>query len=142
MQKNKLKQIATILALLVGLALVAGCRNEQDLTEAKSVAAKVHAHLLSREFAAIYEESAPGFKLSGSEQDFVSQMKRLDEALGPLKSTNEMAYKTGLDSTTGRTYALLYKLEYEHGKAFENPVMVRSNNGQMLLSKLEIQRSE
>jgi hypothetical protein len=77
-----------------------GCRNEQDLTEAKSVAAKVHAHLLSREFAAIYEESAPAFKLSGSQMDFVSQMKRLDEALGPLKSTNEMAYKTGLDSTT------------------------------------------
>jgi hypothetical protein len=140
--QNKLKQITTMLALLVGLALVDGCRNEQDLTEAKSVAAKVHAHLLSREFAAIYEESAPGFKLSGSEQDFVSQMKRLDEALGPLKSTNEMAYKINLDSTTGRTYALLYKLEYEHGKAFENLVMVRSNNGQMLLSKLEIQPAE
>ena len=140
--QNKLKQITITLALLVGLALVGGCRNEQDLTEAKSVAAKVHAHLLSREFAAIYEESAPGFKLSGTEQDFVSRMKGLDEALGPLKSTNEMAYKINLDSTTGRTYALLYQLEYEHGKAFENLGMVRSDNGQMLLSKLEIQPAE
>src|SRR6266566_6906714 len=99
--QNKFKQTTTMLALLVGLALVGACRNERDLTEAKSVAAKVHAHLLSREFAAIYQESAPGFKLSGSESDFVSQMRRLDEALGPLKSTNEMAYKINLDSTTG-----------------------------------------
>lgn len=137
-----LKRLTALLAILGSAAVFVGCAGEQDRAQANTVAARVHAHLRAAEFAEIYNESAPRFKTVGSESEFVSRMKTFHEGLGLLKNANVIAYETGLDSTIGRTHVLIFKLEYEHGKASERLTLVRSATGEMQLWKMDIEPVE
>ena len=138
-KRTNLKWVTLLLAFLACAGVLAGCAGEQDRVEAKTVADRVHAHLRSAEFGTIYDESAPRFKTVGSQSEFVSRMKAVQERLGSLKSVNEIAYETGLNSTIGRTHTLLFMLEYEHGKAREHLTLVRSATGEMQLWKMDLE---
>jgi hypothetical protein len=128
----------TILAFLVSVTFTA-CTSAEDRAEAKVVADKIHAHLISSEFAAIYDESAPRFKTVGSKHEFVSQMTSFHERVGLLNRITEIAYESQVDSSIGKTHVLLFKLEYEHGTATERLTIVRSPAGDMQLWKLDLQ---
>jgi hypothetical protein len=135
-------QVSALLAILGIVILFVGCSVERDREEARAVAARVHAEMQSRDFAAIYNESAPRFKSVGNESEFVARMNGFQEGLGLLKSVNEIAYTTGLDSRVGRTHVLVFDLQYEHGRAREHLMLVRSASDKMVLWKLDIQPLE
>ena len=97
------------------LVLNFGCLSDSDLKDAKAVVAKVHSQMKSRDYAAIYRESAPRFKSVGSESQFVSTMQEISQVTGELKKADSVSFKAGVDSSIGKTYTLLYELEFEGG---------------------------
>jgi hypothetical protein len=87
------------------------------------------------DYAGMYRESAAGFKTM-SEPEFINFMTDLQKKLGALKSIQQKAYQTGVESSVGRTYSLIFDVEYELGRVRETLVMVRGDNGQMQLWRL------
>lgn len=65
-------------ALLVILSLLGGCGVQRDREDARAVAARVHSQMLNRNFAAIYAQSASGFKTI-DESEFVTRMNELQD---------------------------------------------------------------
>jgi hypothetical protein len=91
----------------------------------------------SGDLAAIYRESSPGFKAATSETQLVSIIQEINQENGSLKKAEEVAYQTGVDSRIGRTYVLLFKLEYERREIKERMTLTRSDGGQMQVWKIE-----
>jgi hypothetical protein len=132
--------LVTALAILaVGFLFPAGCSITKDREDAREVAARVHRQMLAGDFAAIYKESAPPFKNVGSESEFVSGLKEFQEQVGPLKTQKEVVYQTGIDSKIGRTHLMVFDLEFDHGRARESLMLVRSAGGKMELWRLDVQ---
>jgi hypothetical protein len=138
MDRRQVNQANLVIAIFGTVALVA-CSFERDRGEAVTVAARVHAEMRAGDFAALYKESAPRFKTVGSESEFVTWMKELQQEFGLLKNANEITYQTGLDSRIGRTHVLVFDLDYDRGRARESMTLVRSESGEMQLWKLAIQ---
>jgi hypothetical protein len=133
------KKTTFLVVLLIGAYALVGCFDQQDRSKALTVADRVHAHLRSAEFAAIYDEAAPRFKTVGSQSEFVSRMREFHEQLGTLKNVSEISYEVGMDSTLGSTYTLLFVLEYERGKVSEHLILVRPSADEMKLWKMDLQ---
>jgi len=123
----------------IGLSFLFGCSIAIDQKDAEVVAARVHEAILSEDFAAIYNESAPQFRSVGSESEFVAGLNQLKKRLGRLKAQSEIAYQTNLDAKIGRTHVLTFDLEFELGRARESMMFVRSASGKMELWRIDIQ---
>jgi hypothetical protein len=63
----------------------------------------------------------------------------LMKRLGALQAENEVGYQTNLDDKLGRTHVLTFDLEFEHGRAHESMLFVRSGSGKMELLRIDIQ---
>ena len=126
-------------ALTIGFLSLVSCSITRDQEDARAVALRVHRQILAGDFTAIYNESAPRFKAVGSESEFVAGLKGFQEQLGLLRDQKEVAYQTGLDSKIGRTHVLVFDLEFDHGRARESLMLVRSASGKMELWRLDVQ---
>jgi hypothetical protein len=91
------------------------------------------------DYASIYKESAPRFKAVGTEAQFVSLMQDFRRQHGPLKTANEIAYQTGVESMAGRVHVLTFEIEFDVTRTREHITLTRSDSGAMLLWKLEIE---
>ena len=129
------------LAVVLSLSLLGGCAIQRDQEAARLVAARIHSQMHSRDFAAIYRESATGFK-TVDEADFVARMNEICDKLGRFNNLNEITYQTGLDSRVGRTHTLIFDLRGELRRARETLVLIRGENGDMLLWKFGIEPIE
>ena len=127
--------------VVLGLGLLNGCASPRDREAARHAAARIHSHIHSRNFAAIYDEAANGFK-TVDRADFVTGMSELQNKLGPVKDLKEMGYKTGLDSRVGRTHALVFDIQFEGERVRETLVFVRGDDDQMQLWKLGIEPAD
>jgi hypothetical protein len=131
-----------IIFIFLFIALSISCLSSHDLEDAKAIASKVHSQMQSSDYASIYRESAPRFKSVGSESQFVSKMQEVSQETGTLKKAEIISYEAGVDSNIGKTYTLLSELEFERGIYRERMILTRSENGQMQLWKLDIDRAE
>lgn len=128
----------TTLLLLLGLGLLNGCATSQDQEAAISAAVRIHSQIQKRNFAAIYDEAANGFK-TVDRAEFVAAMSELQNKLGPMKNLKEMAYQTGFDSRAGQTHALVFDVWYERERVRETLVFVRTGDDKMQLWKLGVE---
>jgi hypothetical protein len=125
--------------IIASLALLASCATSKERTTAEALALRVHEYMRAANFAAIYEESERRFKTVGTESEFVSSMRGLEEQLGSFKHAEAIGYEVKFDSRLGKMHQLYFALEYEHGRATENLIVVRSGSGKMELWALEIE---
>lgn len=130
-------QSTSLLVFLV-LGLLNGCTNSRDLEAARQAAARIHSQIQSRNYDEVYDESANGFK-TVNKDEFVADMRELQDKLGPVKNLKELAYQTGLDSRAGRTHALVFEVQCERERLRETLVFVRGENDKMQLWKLGIE---
>ncbi|HEV2913270.1 MAG TPA: hypothetical protein VGX92_08140 [Pyrinomonadaceae bacterium] len=128
-------QKAIILTLVL---LLPSCNIERDRVDAEKVAERVHSQIRAGDYSAIYRESSQRFKSVGSESEFVSRMEQFHRDNGSLKTASEISYKAGIDSNVGRTFVLIFNLDFEQGHATERMIFTRYN-GQVQLWKLEIE---
>src|SRR5262249_23931560 len=128
----------SIAVLLAAAVLLGACNVAQDQQDAKAVAARVHAQIQTSDYVGIYRASAPRFKTVGSAGKFETVMQQLRNDVGMLKIITELAYETGVDTNAGRVHTLTYELGFERQRMCERLIMVRADNGQMQLWKLDI----
>ena len=69
-------------AAFVLLSMLLSCNTQHDLEDARTAAAHIHSQLQVGDYAAIYRESAPGFKTVGSQEEFISGMQDFFEGTG------------------------------------------------------------
>ena len=127
----------SIPAVLLLIGIFGGCVNQRDLERANSAASHIHSQMGSGDYAGIYRESASGFKTL-SEPEFVTLMTNLQKELGALKNRQQRAYTTGVDSNAGKTYSLIFDVEYELGRVRETLVFARGDDGAMQMWRLGI----
>jgi len=137
-QPTRVGQAFALLVITIGALLLVGCAITRDKEDAQTVAAGIHQKIIAGDFAAIYHESAPPFKAVGSESEFVAGLKGLQQKFGQLKNEDQVAYQTSLDSSIGQTHLLVFDLEFDHGRARESLMFVRSAEGKMALWRLDI----
>jgi hypothetical protein len=127
-------------ALIGGLALVTalGCDFQTDLLDARALAERIHAQMRAGDYASIYKESAPRFKSVGTEAEFVAAMQGFHRQHGLPKSTIEIGYQTGVESSAGRVLVLTFEVGFDSARTREQMTFIRSDSGAMLLWKLEI----
>ena len=73
-----------------------------------------------------------------SEPEFVTLMTNMQKQFGALKNIQQRAYQTGVDSNAGKTYTLIFDVDYEIGHFRETLVFVRGDKGAMQLWRLGI----
>lgn len=137
LMKEYLRLKLIVLVVLGSLSLSGGCGFRRDKEDARLAAARIHSQMLSRNFAAIYDESATGFK-TVDQSEFVARMNELQDKLGRIKNRTEIAYQRGLDTRVGRTHALVFDLQCDVGHVRQTLVLVRTGSGGMQLWKLGI----
>lgn len=130
---------AILWILLASLGVLPSCGQSNERNKAEAVAVRVHQYMRVADFASIYQESEPRFKTVGTESEFVSSMRGIQEQLGSLKHAEVIGYEVKFDSRVGKMHELYFDLEYEHGRAAENLVVVRSGSGNMKLWALDIE---
>ena len=130
---------AILWILLAILSVLPSCVTSKERNKAEAVAVRVHEYMRVADFASIYQESEPRFKTVGTESEFVSSMRGIQEQLGSLKHAEVIGYEVKFDSRVGKMHELYFDLEYEHGRAAENLVVVRSGSGNMKLWALDIE---
>ena len=126
------------LLVFLSLGLSSGCANAGDREAARQAAARIHSQIHNRDFAAIYDESAEGFK-TVEKAEFVAGMTRLQDKLGAVKNFKEMVYQAGVDSRAGRTHALIFDVQCEGESVRETLIFVRGDDQRMQLWKLGIE---
>jgi hypothetical protein len=125
-----------VLLLLIILSVTfIGCKSTKSNSDAGSADARTAAiHILSQyeagEFSQIYKESAPVFKQTGPEANFVAQFQQTLKKTGKLKNQKESSYEARPDDT----YVLTYHMENDHFNSDIHLTLTRSKNGKMELA--------
>ncbi len=104
----------------------------QDKSDAQTAAARVLAQIIAGEYAAIYNESTPGFKKIGTEADFVTKFQQTRQKTGILINPKEGSFVTRPDNS----HILVYRLENEHFISDMRLTFERAQNGKMELAGL------
>jgi len=104
----------------------------QENDEARSAAAKVLAQFSAGDFAAIYNNSAPGFKQLGSESQFVAKFQQTRQKVGVLNNPMETSIQTRPD----KNIVLVFRLENDHYNSDIRLTFSRSKNGKIELAGL------
>lgn len=125
--------------ILASLTFLSACAAVDERNKAEALALRVHEQIRLADFAGIYQESETRFKTVGTEAEFVTFMRGVQEQLGALKHAEAIAYEVKVDSRIGKMHQLYFDLEYDHGHAKENLIIVRSGTGKMELWALEIE---
>lgn len=92
----------------------------------------------SGDYVSIYRESAPRFKSTATEAQFVSVMQEFVRQHEGFKAAIEIAWQTGVDSTAGKVHFVTYELELGNAKTREQLTLARADSGVVQLWKLQI----
>jgi len=109
-------------------------KDDANKNDAVTAAERVCLQMRNGDFAAIYKQSSPAFKQSGSEAQFVSFMKGLQQKTGALKAAKEADYKSAENKELGTIYSVTCDMEFQALKKSQIFTFVRLSNGNMALS--------
>jgi hypothetical protein len=123
-------------AIVVTLAVVAGCSASQDISAAKEQVARFRDLMAAQQFGQIYSEASDNLKKTTREQDLVNLLSAIDRKLGAVKTAADNGWKVDVN-TAGTSITLSFKTQYERGDAVETFVY-RSTGGKPLLAAYNI----
>lgn len=104
----------------------------QEKDEARAAADNVLAQISAGDFAAIYNNSAPGFKQIGSESQFVAKFQQTRQKVGVLKNPKEISFQTHPE----KTHVIVFQLENDHYNSNIRLTFTRSKSGIIELAGL------
>ncbi|MCW3836259.1 hypothetical protein ACFQ1E_09415 [Sphingomonas canadensis] len=107
-----MRRIGAVAAML----MVAGCSAGPALPAADQAVERFRKQYEARQFAEIYREAAPEFRLGTPEADLVKQMSQWREGLGSFRSAPPSGWRL---RDGGRVLHLVFDSTFEKGKAME-----------------------
>jgi len=124
----------TLLLVILSVAVIS-CKSTKSNTGTGTTDARAAPnHVLSQyeagEFSQIYKESAPVFKQTGPEANFVAQFQQTLKKTGKFKSQKESSNESRPDNT----YVLTYRMENDRFTSDIHLTFTRSKDGKMELA--------
>jgi len=113
-----MRRVLSVVYVVFGLLLVAGCGSKHDIAAAEAAVAQFHAQLDAGNFAQIYAQSDAIMKNASSQEKFVALLDAIHRKLGVVKNATRQSFFMNY-GTFGKTLRLTYATQYDADNATE-----------------------
>ena len=102
----------------LGLLSLAGCDAGKDGALVQHEVGRFHQAYDGDRIEQIYNEATADLQKTRSKEDTIHFLEVLRQKLGKSKSSNQTGWRDNVN-TTGHTYVVVYKTEFENGEGIE-----------------------